>query len=221
MEWQAISTPASTPPTQPFSRSDESPGRGTWLLSTPGSDPQVMRVHASPTDPAGAAIASLEKLQVALGGLQLPPAQFVGGRAGRSTLQLTTSGAVAVLGAEPAPVATSFSAARQASSAVLVGLGKVIAAEMPSLACVAADHDVRAASSALGRRHRFLHQAAVAFGPDAHGAALHGGVRLAPRLLPAVSGASAGQSRPTMVADSVHPSQGAHLLSETGWLRID
>ena len=165
-------------------------------------------------------MASLEILQVALGGIQLPPARGNGGSGGRRTLQLTTSGAVAVPGSEPTPVARRGLALQQAAFAALLGLGKVVAAEMPSMACIAADTDVRAAGSSLVPVGEMLPGSAA--GIDVHGTALRGSVWVAPRLLPTLPSASGSRAVLTaegagkhtvLAASALPPSQGEPRLS--------
>jgi hypothetical protein len=184
VQWQALSSAALATPAKLRPRALRSARRATWLLSVSGSDSRKMPVRGSPTDPACAAIASLEHLQVALKGTW-----GNGGNGGRSTLQLTTSGAVAVPGGEPSFVARTGSACKAALAAML-GLNKVIAAEIPSVASIAADTDVQAAGSPLLPIGQLLPGGVDAVGIDAHGVALCGGVWSAPRLLPALPGAS-------------------------------
>ena len=183
VEWQVqtMPSPAAAVSLRP---SACRPGVASWQLSVPGREPQTMRIRGSSADTAHAAIASLGQLQTAFA--QLGPVS--------TALQLTMYGAVVTSPGAPSSASCSMARPQPAAHAALLGLGKVAALEMLSVACAAQDLDIRAVQHPSGPA-----PAGSAAGGDAHGIALRCGACLAPRLLPAPAAAPAlGHGLPSM-----------------------
>ena len=185
VEWQVqtAASPAGQRRPRPGHRWSRRP---SWQLSVYGRKPKTMRIRGSSADPARATVASLGQLQTVTADLELSP---IGSSSrGRATLQLTTCGALATSSDMPSP-ATSW---RNRSHAALLGIGKVMALEVPSLACSALDLDVQdAASLAAQDSVGATSSSSDGGGGDAHGIALRGGTCVAPRLLPMQAAAPA------------------------------
>lgn len=163
-----------------------------------------MLIRSPSADPACSTIGSLGQLQRAFAQLGPNTVQSTRDAGSLTTLQLTTCGAVAIFPTEPSPATRSPGRSQPGAHAALLGMGKVAALEMPSLACAAFDLDIRAVRGPPAH-------APAGSGPhgDAHGIAFRGGTCLAPRMQPAPSGAPAHGRR--LPSTGLHTPEGAAM----------
>ena len=168
-----------------------------------------MHVRDPSSDPTRATTDSLGQLQRAFARLSSSPVSSTRNAGITPTvLQLLTCGAVATSPGEPSPASRLLGRPQLGAHAALLGLGKVAALEMPSLACAALDVDIRAVHDPLGHA-----PAGVADDSDAHGVAVRCGTCLAPRLLPAP--AKSSLRRPKELEDAAMHSGTHWCLSAT------